>query len=217
MYPKKMRVLSLAISTVMLGGLLMSCKPVNPSSSSPSAPDSSPPADNSGVNDLPPMTLKEEDWEIEGGSVKFENNEIKVEYGSTLWYKPYTASGPYAVQLTLKCDQKQGDMRVGAKLEGGRDAASMLTFAVMDKDNLMLVDSTRNVNMVNVQYNALEKEVKLRVDVYPSSNTMIYYLNGKFAGELNLNAHDDPDLQGGRIALTTSALLRSRLALTPML
>ena len=79
MYPKKMRVLSLAISTVMLGGLLMSCKPTNPSSPSPSAPDSSPPTDNSGVNDLPPMTLKEEDWEIEGGSIKFGNNEIKDE------------------------------------------------------------------------------------------------------------------------------------------
>mgnify|MGYP000569498988 CR=1 FL=1 len=57
----------------------MSCKPTNPSSSSPSAPDSSPPTDNSGVNDLPPMTLKEEDWEIEGGSIKFGNNEIKDE------------------------------------------------------------------------------------------------------------------------------------------
>ena len=39
----------------------------------------SPPTDNSGVNDLPPMTLKEEDWEIEGGSIKFGNNEIKDE------------------------------------------------------------------------------------------------------------------------------------------
>ncbi len=152
---------------------------------------------------LPSVGFNAGDWDV-SGNLRAEDNAFIVERSCYAKYNKLDTSADgqsYAIEMTLKVEAA-GDYRFGLTVEGGRRGNSGKSAEIkfsFDAGGMLLMLPGEGGNPLRAFMNYKPaSQVRVRVDVHPSQNRLIYYCDGRVYGERVLNNTTDPQLGGGK-------------------
>lgn len=142
-----------------------------------------------------------DDWGISGNVSKDGNSFVIDNDGSAMYKKLDTSKTgkSYSIEMAFTTEDKQAS-NYGFYFDRGSGTKGFV-IRVDNNSGMTWLNTRAGVNCARIawQVGDTREGVRLRIDVHPSQNRIIYYANGRVYGERFLNNAADPDITGGQV------------------